>query len=176
MKEHCEEIITEIKAGATWGQLSDKLEVPQSHLQLQLKKYLGNNQRKYWNIVQMAKTNFKKKYIEVAETGALLHSTTILENVRRVFVPSFCKDEIEKMAPESELLSDFRICWSSIHWDRVSNLPVKILRNRTIGMTAFCNAMAKRYPKNIIRVHTSSKELEELLADQELPNIQVKLY
>lgn len=163
--------IARIDEGATWEDLEIELGVTRVYLQSCLKRYL--EEREYQLLLGVARANAKTKYIDVVETGSLLNAPELLENKLRVFAPSFCRDEIRKLAPESDMINSPKISWANIRWEHINISPDKRVKPRTIGVVAFCCTMAKRNRDYIIRVYTNSKDIEDLLVVQKISNIKI---
>lgn len=165
--------LKKILAGSTWEELEQEFVLTKTYIQTCLRKHI-KLKKHYDLLLAKARANAKTKAIYVAETGALLNNSGLLRGKSRVFVPEFCKKEIEKIGPENvSILNNPKICWCNITWERVKNLPSREIKHRTIGITAFCCAMAKRNNDSRVVVYTNSRDIAELIEAQQLSNVSV---
>ena len=174
-----ESIIREIRNGASWEDLERKFKIGRTHMQLCLRKHYKKPLR-YNLILVKARENSKNKesVIHVAETGALVARPSLLYKKQRVFVPDFCRNEIKSIATKTgesydKLLTNPKICWTNISWERIKTLADTEFKPRTIGVAAFCCAMAKRNKDKKIKFYTNSYFISELITAQAMPNVEV---
>lgn len=161
-----------IYSGNTWEELENEYMLTRTYMQTCLRKYCKTKQQ-YDTLLSVARANAKANVIYIAETGALLNNWGFLKGKQRVFVPDFCKREIEKIRPRSKyLLNNSKICWANIKWERV-NMIGRELKPRTISVASFCCAMAKRHKNSKIVLYTNSRDITELVEAQTIPNISI---
>lgn len=174
--ERNEYIIRRINQGATWEDMEEEFGLTTTYLRACLKRYLKDDEKRYQILLGIARANSNVRYIDVAETGALLNNSEAFENKKRVYVPSFCKCEIEKLGLGSDMINNPKMCWVNIHWDHINISPAKRVKPRTIGITAFCCTMARHNKESIVRMHTNSKDIVDLIIAQNIPNIKIIKY
>lgn len=166
------EIEKKILAGKTWVELESEYMLTRTYMQACLKKYC-KTKRQYNELLSVARANAKVNVIYVSETGALLNNSGFLRGKQRIFVPEFCKKEVERIEPQNKyVLENPRICWANIEWERVKLLK-RELKPRAIGIASFCCAMAKRNKSSRIVLYTNSRDVSELVYAQDMPNIEV---
>lgn len=175
-------IISRINNGASWEELESEFKLSKSHMQACLRVYYKQSSR-YNAILARARKNSNGKkdtdaVIHIAETGALLVHPTLLYHKKRVFVPEFCKKEIDSISSKEEtnrsnILNNNKICWTNIRWEHIVVPKDVEVKPRTISVVAFCCAMAKRNRPSKVKLYTNSYAIEKLIAIQNVSNIEV---
>lgn len=161
-----------IYSGSTWEELENEYMLTRTYMQTCLRKYCKTKQQ-YDTLLSVARANAKVNVIYISETGALLNNWGFLRGKQRVFVPDFCKREIEKISHNNDhVLSNPKICWANIKWERVKIID-RELKPRTISVASFCCAMAKRHKNSKVVLYTNSRDIAELVEAQTIPNISI---
>lgn len=171
-------IISMINSGVTWETLEDKFMLTRAYMQQCLKAYFGENEKEYKLLLTTARANSNGKVIYITETGVLVSEPDFLKNKKRVFVPNWCQGEIKSLQfnlqeDYSEILQSPKICWTNIPTERIRTIPGRYVKHRTLGIAAFCCAMAKRNKGVTIKLYTNSRAIIELVKFQQISNIDV---
>ncbi len=171
-------IIDRISNGFTWDDLEREFDLTRSYMQNCLREHFENDKRKYKVLLAVARSNEKGKVIYIAETGVLIGHPAIFRNKNRIFVPNFCRKEIANLQVRNnedytDIIKHPKICWSEIGWESITTIPNRNMKHRTIGITAFSCTIAKRNKETAVKLYTNSRDIEELVNVQNIPNLAV---
>lgn len=121
----------------------------------------------------------------LVETGYLLEAgiSVFTQNVLPIFIPSFCINELDKMAKDNEKAKEIIMAIMSTNAVQQTNLrgyeyvyirrPSFEYKSRSKGIAAAAKYLAECYPH--VRVLTNSYEVERILKEQNCENINVIL-
>ena len=121
----------------------------------------------------------------LVETGYLLEAgiSVFTQNVLPIFIPSFCINELDKMAKDNEKAKEIIMAIMSTNAVQQTNLrgyeyvyirrPSFEYKSRSKGIAAAAKYLAECYSH--VRVLTNSYEVERILKEQNCENINVIL-
>ena len=121
----------------------------------------------------------------LVETGYLLEAgiSVFTQNVLPIFIPSFCINELDKMAKDNEKAKEIIMAIMSTNAVQQTNLrgyeyvyikrPSFEYKSRSKGIAAAAKYLAECYPH--VRVLTNSYEVVRILEEQDCENINVIL-
>ena len=121
----------------------------------------------------------------LVETGYLLEAgiSVFTQNVLPIFIPSFCINELDKMAKDNEKAKEIIMAIMSTNAVQQTNLrgyeyvyirrPSFEYKSRSKGIAAAAKYLAECYSN--VRVLTNSYEVERILKEQNCENINVIL-
>lgn len=125
------------------------------------------------------------KEVILVETGYLLEAgiSVFTQNVLPIFIPSFCINELDKMAKDNEKAKEIIMAIMSTNAVQQTNLrgceyvyirrPSFEYKSRSKGIAAAAKYLAECYPH--VRVLTNSYEVVRILEEQYCENINVIL-
>lgn len=121
----------------------------------------------------------------LVETGYLLEAgiSVFTQNVLPIFIPSFCINELDKMAKDNEKAKEIIMAIMSTNAVQQTNLrgyeyvyikrPSFKYKTRSKGIAAAAKYLSECYPH--VRVLTISYEVQRILEEQKCENINVIL-
>ena len=179
--------------GHTWEEISVKMELSVPYLRKLVRGYYSTEKR-YNNLLKKARENKKAKNV-VAEstqnnteeillmdTGYLMeHGTSALNQKLKIFVPSFCLKELDKLSNKHSVAKELLLYIYSTDAVKTTDLkgrefsfleeaPFEI-KDRTKGIVAAAIYLKALYPH--VRILTNSYEVERFAKIQKYPGIKV---